>query len=131
MSEQNIKVVQDCYDAFGRGDIPALLNVLADDVDWYLPGQSEVPHAGRYTGPAGVGDFFGKLDATMEFETFDIRQFLGNGDTVVVLGYEKAKVKATGKTQEAEWVHVLTVRDGKIASFREYVDTVKVAEAFR
>jgi ketosteroid isomerase-like protein len=39
---------RDLYDAFGRGDIPTILNLLADDVDWYDPGPPAVTHAGRY-----------------------------------------------------------------------------------
>ena len=31
-TQDNVKIVQGIYAAFGQGDIPAILNVLADDV---------------------------------------------------------------------------------------------------
>jgi len=59
MSEQtNERMVRDLYDAFGRGDIQAILNMLADDVDWYDPGPPAVTHAGRYRGREDVLRFF-------------------------------------------------------------------------
>ena len=31
---ENTKLVQDVYAAFGRGDIPAVVNMMSDDIDW-------------------------------------------------------------------------------------------------
>lgn len=62
MTEQeNILLVQELYTAFGRGDVPAILDRLTDDVAWYDPGPPEVPHANRSGGPEEVGSFFGRL----------------------------------------------------------------------
>ena len=33
-SDDNVKTVQSVYEAFGRGDIPTVLDALTDDVDW-------------------------------------------------------------------------------------------------
>jgi len=33
-SDDNVKTVQSVYEAFGRGDVSAILEVLTDDVDW-------------------------------------------------------------------------------------------------
>jgi ketosteroid isomerase-like protein len=30
----NLESVQAVYEAFGRGDVPAILGALADDVEW-------------------------------------------------------------------------------------------------
>ena len=53
---QNTKVVQQAYDAFGRGDIAGLLALLDDAVEWSSP--KTLPHGGDFRGPAGVGKFF-------------------------------------------------------------------------
>jgi ketosteroid isomerase-like protein len=65
-----------------------------------------------------------------EAEAFEPLHFVAAEDRVVVLGRERFRVKATGLTWACEWAHAFTVRDGKIASFREYTDTSAVVNAF-
>jgi ketosteroid isomerase-like protein len=48
----------------------------------------------------------------------------------VVLGTYGAKVKATDRAYEIDFVHVFTVRDGRIMSFTELMDTAVVEAAF-
>ena len=128
--EQNIQVVQSAYSAFGRGDIPALLELMTDDIEWTLPGPAVVPIAGTYKGRDALGEFFAKLGANIEFQKFEPRQFVAEGNLVLVLGSEQGIAKATGKSFSSEWVHAMTVRDGKVSTFRAYIDTAEVAAAF-
>src|SRR5918998_2615017 len=131
MSERtNADVVQRGYEAFGRGDIPALLNLLTEDVEWTLQGPSVIPFAGTRYGREGVAEFFSSVGETIEFEQFEPREFVAQGDTVAVLGYERSRVKATGRTFEQEWAHVYTLRNGKIAKGRFIDDTAAQAAAF-
>jgi len=131
MSERtNTEVVQQGYEAFGRGDIPALLDLLTDDVEWTLQGPSVIPFAGTRHGREGVEEFFSVLDETLEFEQFEPREFVAQGDSVVVLGYERSLAKATGRWLEQEWAHVYTLRDGKIATGRFFEDTAAEVVAF-
>lgn len=123
MSQQNIGLVQSGYAAFGRGDIPAFLTLLDASVEWKTPGPSDLPTAGTRRGPAQVGEFFGTLAGIMDFEQFEPQTFIADGDKVVVVGREKFKVKATGKTISGDWCHVFTVRNGKIVAFHEFLDT--------
>jgi hypothetical protein len=67
---EHVEVVRELYVAFGRGDVPAILDGLTDDVVWYDPGPPEVPHAGRYGGPEEVGSFFGSVAETLDIEEF-------------------------------------------------------------
>jgi len=130
MSDQtNVAVLQQGYEAFGRGDIPAVLELLTDDVEWTMQGPSVIPHAGTYRGREGIEEFFTLLDETLEFEQFEPRKFIGQGDTVVVLGYERDVVKQTGRRFEEEWAHVYTLRDGKIATGLFLEDTAAHVEA--
>jgi SnoaL-like domain/Putative transposase len=77
MSEQaNEQLVRNLYDAFGRGDIPTILNMLADDVDWYDPGPPAVTHAGRYRGREDVLRFFSRIGESLVIETFQPTEFL-------------------------------------------------------
>ena len=126
----NTAVVQQVYAAFGQGDIPALLGLLTDDVEWSLPGPTVIPWSGTRHGHEGVVEFFSLIGETLEFERFEPREFVAQGDTVVVLGYERSLVKPTGRMFEQEWAHVFTLRDGKIARGRFIEDTAAQAVAF-
>ena len=127
--QTNVAVVQQAYEAFGRGDIPAVLEFLTDDVEWTTQGPSVIPFAGTFRGREGVEEFFTLLDETLEFEQFEPRKFIGQDDTVVVLGYERDVVKQTGRGFEEQWAHVYTLRDGKIATGLFLEDTAAYVEA--
>ena len=123
-------VVQQAYAAFGQGDIPALLRFLTDDVEWTLQGPTVIPWAGTHHGHEGVTEFFSMLGETLELEQFEPREYVAQGDTVVVLGQERSLVKPTGRMFEQEWAHVYTLRDGKIATGLFIEDTAAQVEAF-
>lgn len=61
---------------------------------------------------------------------FEPREFVADGDRVLVIGWERGKVKATNRMFQADWVMAFTVRDGKVAKFHEYSDTQAIAEAY-
>ena len=129
--QQNIEIVKRGYEAFGKGDIKGLLALCSENIEWVSPGPSEMPTAGTRRGHEQVAQFFTTVDEVFEFESFEPRQFLAQGEQVVVLGTDTAKVKATGKALTEEWAHAFTIRDGKIAAFREYIDTARVVAELR
>ncbi len=129
---ESLKVVQEAYANFKRGDIPALLNMMTTDVEWYLPGSPEVvPFAGRRSGREQVGQFFSKLTELQETEQFEPREFIAQDDKVVALGNYRWRLRSNGRIYESEFAHVFTVRDGKVSKFHEYYDTGVVNEAYR
>src|SRR5947209_19718448 len=132
MSEQdNERVVREMYAAFGRGDVPGVLDKLADDIEWRIAGPAELPYAGLHRGRDEVAKFFEKFGQAAEFEVFEAREYFSRGDKVVVLGQERQRVKATGQVVETEWAMVFTLSAGKIARFHNFVDTHAVAAAHR
>jgi uncharacterized protein len=126
----DVEVVQETYAAFGRGDIPTLLSLLSDEVEWNYPGLSLIPFAGTHRGHEGVALFLSLVVETLEFEQFEPREFVAQDDTVVVLDYERSLVKVTGRTFEQEWAHVYTLREGKIAKVRLFENTGVLVIAF-
>jgi ketosteroid isomerase-like protein len=126
---ENLQLVKDGYAAFGRGDLPGLLSLLAEDVVWDMPGDG-LPIAGSYRGRAGVASFFEKLRQQADILEFQPREFLADGDRVLVVGWERMKIKATGRGADIDWVMSFTIRNGKIAAFREYTDTKAIADAY-
>jgi ketosteroid isomerase-like protein len=126
MSEQaNIELLKQGYDAYDKGDIQRLLGLLAQDVEWELPEVEGVPFTGKRRGLDQV------MAECQEPREFRPDRFIGQGDQVIVLGHGSYTVKATGAEYSDEWCHVFRIAGGKIASFKEYCDTYKVAQAYQ
>ena len=134
MSEQrNVQVVQEAYAAFGRGDVEGILATLDPrQLRWDAVKGLEgiAPHAGLRTSLDGVRDFFTKLAGTLEFQKFEPREFIAQGDAVVVLGYYDGTVKSTGARFGCDWVMVFKLKDGRIQSFQEWTDSAQLARAY-
>ena len=131
-AEENTRLVQSAYEAFGRGDLAALGDVMADDVEWMNPGDpADDPNAGTLKGKEAVLGWFGGLASTLDFTTFEPREFIAQNDNVVSLVYAEATVRDTGRVLLNHEAHVWTFRDGKIARFQNYQDTAAVAAAHR
>jgi ketosteroid isomerase-like protein len=124
-----LTLVQDAYTAFGRGDVPALLNLLTPDVRWEFAGDRKAPYTGRVQGRAQVGEWFLAVAQADDIQAFEPRQFLVGPDHVTVLGWERSQALPGGKVFEAEWVHVWQVRDGQLARFWGMLDTEASARA--
>jgi uncharacterized protein len=128
--EENKRAVQAIFEAFGRGDIPAVLEHVSEDVTWKAPGPEVVTYFGDRRGHAGATEFFVQLGTNVDFEHFEPGAFVAEGDKVVVLGRERGRVKGTGKTFDNEWALVFTFDGGKVSAFQCYENTAAIAEAF-
>src|SRR5438067_10644122 len=107
MSEQeNERIVREMYAAFGRGDIPGVLDRLADDIEWRIAGPAELPYAGLHRGRDEVATFFEQFGQAAAFGVFEPQEYFSRGDKVVVLGHERQRVKATGLVVETVWAMV-------------------------
>jgi ketosteroid isomerase-like protein len=125
--EANVQTVKDFFAAIGRGDRERLLALVAEDIEWVIPGE-DWPLAGTRRGHAGLAELL--ETASKSIETFtEPREFVAQGDRVLVVGYAKGKIKATNKTFEDDWIFAITVRDGRLTSIREYIDTQALARA--
>lgn len=128
-AEENVQLVKNGYAAFGRGDIQGLLDLLSGDVEWEIPGQG-LPLAGTYLGHDGVARFFQKLGEDAEIQAFEPREFVAQDDQVVVIGWERGIIRATNRPFETNWVMAFTIRDGKVSRFREFANTLAIANAY-
>jgi hypothetical protein len=128
-SAQPLEVVKAAYAAFGRGDIPAVLEFVSDDIDWTFRGAKGMPYTGNYRTKRDVAKWFASIPEADDIQAFEPREFLAGGDSVTVLGWEKTRAVPSGRVFEAEWVHVFTVRDGLVVRFWGMYDTEASAAA--
>jgi ketosteroid isomerase-like protein len=130
MNEQeNTRIVQQVYENFKNQDISALLDSFSEDIDWQLPEMESVPFSGKHKGRTEAARFFQSLAEAQDVITFNPQEFITQGDKVVVLGDYSWRVKSTNKEFGSDWAHVWTVRDGKLAGFKEYTDTAAASNA--
>lgn len=114
------------YDKLKIGDAPGALGLMAADIEWITMWHYQV--IGR--GPERVAKgLFEPLMAEWSRFALTPSEFIAEGDTIVSLGAFTGVHGATGKPACARYAHVWTVKDGKITRFRQYIDTLAIAEA--
>ena len=127
-TQENVQVVKNFFAAIGRGDREGLLALVAEDIAWIIPGE-DWPLAGTHRGHAGVADVLQKASDAVETTFPAPPEFVAQGDRVLVVGVATGKIKATNKPFKDEWVFDITLRDGKVAHIKEYIDTQALARA--
>ena len=127
MAQDNVDVVQGAWDAFGRGDIDAVLEAIAPSAETRVP--ESLPWGGTYAGPDGFRDFLARLNDSFEVFSATPQKVLGADDNhVVVLAKTKGRTKA-GATIEGKVIWIYQLRDGKIADAESFGDTAQLLEA--
>jgi ketosteroid isomerase-like protein len=132
MSQADVALIQSLYAAFGCGDIATIIAAVTPDIEWRLNGsRSDYPLLGTWKGPQGVQAFFDELARIQDFSEFTPREFLSSGDRVFVLGHYASTMRKNGRKAASDWVHIFTVRNGKLAAFLEFTDTAEFARAWK
>ena len=121
-AEENARAVEALFEAFGRGDIPYILDQLVDDVHWVAHLDPSVPWSGDYSGKTNVPQFFQALGGSVEVTGHPVNQIVAQDDTVVALGDVNFSVRSTGETGNSSWVYVWKLRDGKITRYDQFND---------
>ncbi len=126
----NLDPVRALYAAFAKGDMAAALATMAADIVWNEA--ENYPYADRnpYVGPEAVlHGVFARIGADWDGFSATSDEFIDGGETIVSLGHYAGVAKATGKAMRAQFAHVFRVRDGQIAGFQQYADTLGTAQA--
>lgn len=125
----NVSLLRGAYEAFGRGDIPAVLGVMHPDVTWNEAENVTYDDGGPFIGTEQVlQKLFMRLGSEWDGFRVDVEEILDCGQRVVALARYRAVYKATGKQLDAQVAHVWTVEDGKVTRFDQYTDTLQFAE---
>ncbi len=127
----NLAVVQEVYAAFARRDLQTILTHLSPDVVWSEPQNPFNPTAGTRHGHAGFLEWAKIGHEVEDIEALEPQLFLTSEHAVAVQGHMKCRARATGRSYESDFVHLVTLRDGMITRFQEFFDTYAAVEAFR
>lgn len=123
-------VVQGIYDAFAEGDVDAFAAALHPEIVWMEAENNTYADNNPYEGPQAVMDgVIGRVTADWANFTVTPEEMISEGNRVVVLGRYNGDYLETGKSIDAQVVHVWTVQDGQAIAFQQYVDTLQLAEA--
>ena len=129
--ESNTEIVRRGYEKFASGDISGLLGLFHNDIEWKVPEIENAAFGGSRQGLEAVGEFFSQLHEGEDITEFVPTDFIAQGDKVVVLGRSTATVRSTGKSYSTDWVHVFSLKDGKVAGFNEFFDNAAATRAFQ
>jgi ketosteroid isomerase-like protein len=130
MSQENVDLVRGIYDAFAAGDIAGVVARMSPDIVWNEAENFPCADRSPYRGPDAIlAGVFGRIAAEWDGFAALPEELLDAGDTVVALGRYRGTCKATGRSMNAQMVHVWRVDGGKAAAFQQYADTLQVARA--
>ena len=127
---RGIDIVKGIYEAFGRGDVVAVLGAFDAGVSWREADGFLYADGNPYVGPQAVAQgVFQRIGGDMDGLTLSLDNIVDGGDTVVTEGRYHATMKKTGTPVDAQFAHVWQVRDGKVVRFQQYTDTRQWAAA--
>jgi len=124
----NVELIRGLYAAFERGDIPAVLGMMSPDMEWNEAENFAYADGNPYRGPEAIlGGVFARLGGEWDGFAAVPEEYLGAGDTVVVLGRYRGTYKTTGRSLDAQMAHIWRVRGGKAVHFQQLTDTLQAA----
>jgi len=123
-------IVKGLYDAFGKGNVPGVLGTFDPQIQWREAENFLYAGGNPYVGPQAVAEgVFQRIVSDVENFAVLPERFVEGGDTVVVEGRYRGKMKANGTPVDAQFAHVWQLRDGKVVRFQQYTDTKQWADA--
>ena len=128
---ENLEIVRHLYAAFAERRIDAILAVLSPEVEWGEPDNPHNPAAGVHRGHDGFLEWADIGRRSEEILALEPRKMLVDEDSVAVVGFTRCRALTTGKVYDTDFVHLITLRDGKVTKFQEFFDTYAAGEAFR
>jgi ketosteroid isomerase-like protein len=125
----NRAILQKAYENFAKGDIPAVLAVLDEDVQWYEAEGNPLWNGAPAIGPQQVVEqIFTRVVQDYDGFTIHVNRIVGSSDTLVMEGRYTGSGTATGRQLDAQVAHVWDFRDGKVVRFQQYVNTAHLQQ---
>ncbi len=129
MAQQDVATMRQAYEAFNRGDIPAVLGAFDEQIEWYEPGGGNAPR-GTFRGSQSVAnDVFATVPQHFDEFTAQPEQFIDSGEYLVVTGRFRGRAKS-GQSLDTPFAHVWRMRGGKAVSFQNHMDAAAWTRAW-
>jgi uncharacterized protein len=128
--EDNKRIVHEFCDHFRTSNADGLIDAMTEDATWWVNGKPHLfPSAGTKTKAEAANMFRNMFAAYTDDLRFDVINLIGEEDSVAAEAQSCATTQS-GKTYANEYAFIFKIRDGKIASVREYTDLMHVQETF-
>jgi ketosteroid isomerase-like protein len=126
----NVQLMRDLYDAFGRSDFATILAGMDPDIEWHEAEGNPYRSSGEaWRGPDAIlVNLFVKFGVDWDGFAVHPNDFHDSGDTIVVEGRYTGRHKQTGRELDAQTCHVWRIRDGKVVGFQQYMDTAHLQD---
>jgi ketosteroid isomerase-like protein len=105
------------------------LNLFSENASWNSPDIDNLPLETTFSGRGNIGKFLTEIDEYEEFLKIEPREFIAQGEKVVILGDLVVRSKLTDKQYTSGFAHIIEVKDGKAISFLEYFDNAAAGKA--
>lgn len=128
MMKTNLKIIRSTYEGASAENGKNLLAALAPDTTWTEA--AGFPYAGTYTGPEEIiSNVFHRLATEWIDYRAKVHTYLADGDQVAAFGVYSGTYRKTGNAMTATFAHLYRLKDGKIVTMEQYVDSVMVRQA--
>ena len=132
MSHDNVEIVRGLYESFGQGDVPSVLGKMDHAVEWNEAENFIYADGNPYVGPQAVLEgVFMRLGTDWEGFSVTPEEWMDAGNRVIVLGTYAGKHRGTSKQVRAQFAHVWSLKEGRVARFQQYTDTKQFAEVVK
>lgn len=128
--EDNKRLVREFCGHFKTSNADGLIDSMTDDGTWWVNGKQHLfSSAGTKTKVEAASMFRNMFAAYSDGLDMRIINMIGDGDSVAAEARSQATTHS-GKIYANEYAFIFKIRDGKIASVREYTDLMHVQETF-
>lgn len=128
----NTAIIQRVYDGFTNGDMAAVVADFSDNIVWNEAENSPYSDRNPYQGTDEiVSGLFARLGGEWAYFNATPSNYVAEDDKVVAIGRYTAEHGETGKSMDIPFVHVWTVKNGRITAFQQYTDTLTHTEVMQ
>jgi Ketosteroid isomerase-related protein len=127
MSEENVEIVRQMYEAINRDDVDSFLQLCAPGFE--VRDLPELPGSSVAVGHDAVRAWWDQLFDPFEELRFNPEEFIDAGNRVVVVNHGTARGRGSGAEVEMHFASVWTVNDGKAVSLTSHSDRDEALEA--
>jgi ketosteroid isomerase-like protein len=131
LEQANLRVLADLYAGIARGDFDPIEAMVSDDFVFEMMTEAPIPFPRVVRGRRGLAEQLRKNFEVVEEQIPEVQTVVAQGNLLVVVGFERGRVRASGQPYALYWVQLFTFRNGKIVSIRQFFDSASLSNTVR